>query len=287
MTHATAVRYLDRPLGAGAMGWLALRTMRLVRWRVVSVEPMPHRCVVVFYPHTSNWDLVLGLMAKWIMRLDFHVVVKDSAFVGPFGGLLTRLGGIAINRREPTGVVAALAARFRESEVLRLVIAPEGTRRRADHWKSGFYTVATAAQVPFALSFVDYARRETGIGAWFMPSGDREADLRAIAAFYADKTAKFPAQAGPVRFASAAARTGGVRPGSVPTACANAGHLQINRDASSSVGNLPCGVNLSTASGSSRVSRASSSSRDRPVSCESVFNTSGPIARSSCSGANG
>ena len=170
-------------------------------WRVVSVEPMPRRCVVVFYPHTSNWDLVLGLMSKWIMGIDFHVVVKDSAFVGPFGGLLTRLGGIAINRRAPTGVVAALAARFRESDVLRLVIAPEGTRRRTEHWKSGFYSLATTAQVPFALSFVDYARRETGIGACFMPSGDGDADMRVIAEFYADKTAKFPAQAGPVRLA--------------------------------------------------------------------------------------
>ena len=198
LEHANAT-FLDRPVGHRWIGRIASRLIRLFGWRVVLVEAMPRRCVVVFYPHTSNWDLVLGLLAKWIMDLDFHVVVKDSAFVGPFGGLLTRLGGIAINRREQTGVVAALAARFREQEVLRLVIAPEGTRSLTEHWKSGFYNIALEAQVPFALSFVDYARRETGVGAWFMPSGDRDADMRAIAQFYADKTAKYPAQAGPVR----------------------------------------------------------------------------------------
>jgi len=192
---------LTRPLGRRWIGRVASWLMRAVGWRVILVESMPRKCVVVFYPHTSNWDLVLGLMAKWIMDLRFHVIVKDSAFVGPFGRLLTRLGGIAIDRRAHAGVVGALAARFAQEDELRLVIAPEGTRGRTDHWKSGFYNLALQAQLPLALSFVDYAKRETGVGAWFVPSGDREADMRVIAEFYADKTAKYPAQAGPVRLA--------------------------------------------------------------------------------------
>jgi 1-acyl-sn-glycerol-3-phosphate acyltransferase len=190
---------LDGPRGRRWIGRVAWRAMRLVGWRVVLVEAIPRRCVVVVYPHTSNWDLALGLMAKWIMDLEFHVIVKDSAFVGPLGRILTRLGGIPIDRRAPTGVVAALAERFREQDVLRLVIAPEGTRSRTAHWKSGFYNIAREADVPIALSFVDYARRETGVGAWFTPSGDRDADMQAIARFYAGKVAKHPSQAGPVQ----------------------------------------------------------------------------------------
>ena len=191
------VLHLDRPRGGGLIGRCASLVVRLTGWRVLVVDPMPRRCVVVFYPHTSNWDLALGLLSKWIMDLRFKVLVKDTI---PLARWLAPWS-IPINRRARTGATAALAARFAEEEELRLVIAPEGTRSRTEHWKSGFYRLALDAQLPLALSFVDYARRETGIGACFVPTGNRDADMRTIAAFYADKTARHPAQAGPVRLA--------------------------------------------------------------------------------------
>lgn len=179
------------------LGRCASHVVRLIGWRVLVVEPVPPRCVVVFYPHTSNWDLALGLLAKWIMDLHFKVLVKDTV---PFARWLAPWS-IPINRRARTGATAALAARFAAEDELRLVVAPEGTRSRTEHWKSGFYRLALEAKIPLALSFVDYARRETGIGACFVPTGNRDADMRTIAAFYAGKTARYPAQAGPVRLA--------------------------------------------------------------------------------------
>ena len=163
-------------------------------------QPFPAKCVVVFYPHTSNWDFPAGLLAKWAMGINFRWAGKDSLFATPLAPLWRRWGGIPVNRRERTGFIAEMQAQFAAHDDFRLVIAPEGTRGRAEHWKSGFWHLARAANVPVALAFIDYARRETGVGAYLAPSDDAKADLAKIAAFYADKTARWPELAGPIRF---------------------------------------------------------------------------------------
>lgn len=173
--------------------------LRLTGWRVVLAQPVPLRCVVVFYPHTSNWDFPYGLMAKWLVGVHFRFIAKDSLFATPLGPWLRRWGGIPVDRRGHTGVIARLAAAFAEHDDFRLVVAPEGTRSRTSRWKSGFYHLARAANVPLALSFIDYRRRETGVGGYLDLTGDIHADMARIAAFYADKTGKRPENAGPVR----------------------------------------------------------------------------------------
>jgi 1-acyl-sn-glycerol-3-phosphate acyltransferase len=195
----TRVPHLTRPLGRGWHARLAATLLALAGWHVVLAQPVPMRCVVVFYPHTSNWDFVIGLLAKWVTGIHFRFIGKDSLFVGPFAALFARWGGIPVNRRESTGVIAQLAARFATETDFRLAIAPEGTRGRTQRWKSGFYHLTRAADVPLALAFIDYARREVGVGAYVNLSGDEASDMAEIAAFYADKTGRRPANAGPVR----------------------------------------------------------------------------------------
>ncbi|MFO1304743.1 MAG: glycerol acyltransferase [Burkholderiales bacterium] len=204
MTGVRAIT-LDRPRGDGLLARAAWLAMRVAGWRVVTVDPLPRRCVVVFYPHTSNWDFAIGLLAKWVMDVEFHVMVKDTLFLPRW----CAPWAIRVNRRERTGVTATLAARFADEEVLRLVLAPEGTRRRTEHWKSGFYHLARSAGVPLALSFIDYARRETGVGTCIALTRDAEADMRTMAAFYAGKIGRHPTQAGPVRLEDAHGPPGG------------------------------------------------------------------------------
>lgn len=160
---------------------------------------MPERCVVIFYPHTSNWDFAIGLLTKWAVAIRFNWVGKDSLFHWPLGPLLRSLGGIPVNRRERTQLVERLAAELARRPVLRVVITPEGTRARTEHWKSGFYHLAKVARVPLALAFIDYTRREIGIGAYRTLTGDAAADMAAIASFYAGRTGFHPEQQGPVR----------------------------------------------------------------------------------------
>ena len=191
--------YVDAPLvpgfGTRFAGWM----LRLTGWRVVLAQPVPLRCVVVFYPHTSNWDFPLGLMAKWLVGVHFRFIAKQSLFATPLAPWLRRWGGLPVDRSGQTGVIARLAAEFALHDDFRLVVAPEGTRSLTGHWKSGFYHLARAAEVPLALAFIDYRRREVGVGGYLDLTGDVAADMARIAAFYSDKTGKHPQNAGPIR----------------------------------------------------------------------------------------
>ena len=191
---------LHRPLGKGLRPRLAFALLRFFGWRVVFSQPVPRRCVVVFYPHTSNWDFALGLLAKWTTGIDFRWIGKHTLFETPLGRWFARWGGIPVDRGAAAGFVDQVAAMFASHDDFAVVITPEGTRRRTEHWKSGFYRLALAACVPVGLAFIDRATRRIGIGAWLDLQGDVASDLAAIRAFYADKHAWSPAQAGPIRF---------------------------------------------------------------------------------------
>jgi 1-acyl-sn-glycerol-3-phosphate acyltransferase len=191
---------LDRPLGKGLRPRLAFALLRFFGWRVVFSQPVPRKCVIVFYPHTSNWDFPAGLLAKWTTGIDFRWIGKHTLFETPLGRWFARWGGIPVDRGAAAGFVDQVAAMFASHDDFALVITPEGTRRRTEHWKSGFYRLALAARVPVGLAFIDRATRRVGIGAWLDLEGDAAVDLAAIRAFYADKEAWNPRQAGPIRF---------------------------------------------------------------------------------------
>lgn len=198
--HIASAPVLERPLGRGFAPWLGATLLRLAGWKVVLAQPVPKRCVVIFYPHTSNWDTAIGLCVKFMIGLPIRFAGKDTLFKVPvLGPLLLRWGGVPVNRRERTGFIDAMTTLFRRNEEFRLAIAPEGTRGRAPHWKSGFYHLARAAGVPLALGFIDYPRREVGLGAYLDLTGDRLADMARIRAFYAAKRGHHPRNQGPVR----------------------------------------------------------------------------------------
>jgi len=185
---------------AGLFSRFCRALLRLAGWKVVLVRPPGPKAVVIVYPHTSNWDFIVGILARYAIAIPFRFVGKDTLFRWPFGGLFRRLGGIPVNRRQSTGFVGDLIEAFDKADSLYLAIAPEGTRRRIDHWKSGFYRVALAANVPLGLAFIDYSRREVGIEAWLSLSGNEAEDLAGIRAGYSNKRGKKPEMEGDIRF---------------------------------------------------------------------------------------
>lgn len=176
----------------------ASRILRAFGWRVI-FSPPPPKAVVVLYPHTSNWDFIIGILTRAAIDLPAHWGGKDTLFRGPLGPLFRALGGIPVNRRERTGFVQQMASAFASQERFYLVLAPEGTRSLTPGWKSGFYRIALAAGVPLALAFIDYPRREAGIAGYLTPSGDEAADMAAIARVYADHQGRHPAKQSPIR----------------------------------------------------------------------------------------
>ncbi|WP_417449694.1 lysophospholipid acyltransferase family protein [Kordiimonas sp.] len=163
--------------------------LRFGRWRVVGQVPKYPKFVAVAAPHTSNWDFPIFMAVVGVLRLQVRFLGKHSLFQGPLGRLFYWLGGIPVDRESSgvAGVVAQAEEVFAASPKLILGVAPEGTRSRVVKWKTGFYRIAVAANVPIVLVFLDSKTREVGIGPTFWPTGDMSGDLLKIQAFYADK----------------------------------------------------------------------------------------------------
>ncbi len=165
--------------------------LRLAGWKVEG-SLQAERCVLIAAPHTSNWDLPLTLMTAFVLDLRLHWLGKHTIFRFPFGALMRWLGGIAVHRHQKNNLVADSAQALREAEGrLQLIIPPEGTRDKVRVWKSGFYWIAHGAGVPIQLAYMDYANKRVGLGPLFQPSGDYEADLPKIQAYYAPFTGRY------------------------------------------------------------------------------------------------
>jgi 1-acyl-sn-glycerol-3-phosphate acyltransferase len=178
---------------------LATAVLRLVGWKA-ALAPLPGpKGIIVVYPHTSNWDFPIGYLYKLATGLPLSWVGKDSLFRWPVGGLLRRMNGIPVNRRERTGLIGQLQREFQQRDWMWLAIAPEGTRAHVPHWKSGFYRLALAAGIPVGLAFIDYRTRVVGIREYVTLSGDREADMARIRQAYAGMVGKHPELAGGIQ----------------------------------------------------------------------------------------
>ena len=162
-------------------GWL-----RINGWQFKGDLPDTGRFMLVCAPHTSNWDFVYLLAVMFIMRIKVSWMGKHTLFKKPFGGFMRWLGGIPIDRRSSHGVVDQIADHFAADENLIIAIAPAGTRKFTDHWKSGFYHIAHKAQVPLLLGFLDYENKIAGTGPAFVPSGNVTEDMDKVRAFYGD-----------------------------------------------------------------------------------------------------
>ena len=173
--------------------------LRAFGWRRVFVPPSAPKGIVVVYPHTSNWDFPIGLLFKIASGFEVSWLGKDTLFRWPVRRLLQRLGGIPVNRRDPSGFVDTLLAEFAGREWMWLGIAPEGTRAYTDHWKSGFYRIALAGGLPVGLGYIDYATRTVGIDTYVNLTGDPAQDLARIRASYAGKRGRRPKHAGDIR----------------------------------------------------------------------------------------
>jgi len=171
--------------------------LRLTGWRLEGLRALPPKAVIVCAPHTSNWDLPYMLAIAWTLGIRVSWVGKHTLFRGPAGWVLRALGGIAIDRRAPQGMVARVAQIFRERDGMLLGVPPEGTRAKVTHWKSGFYHMARAANVPVGLGFLDFARKAGGIGRMLTLTGDFKKDMDEVRAFYKDVRGKYPAQESP------------------------------------------------------------------------------------------
>jgi 1-acyl-sn-glycerol-3-phosphate acyltransferase len=153
-------------------------------WRVAGQVPDVSKLVAIAAPHSSNWDVIWGLLVKVGLRLDVHFIGKREAFFWPLGPVLRNFGGIPIDRSAAHGVVDEMRRQFETNERFWLAIAPEGTRKKVHKWKSGFWHIARAAGVPILPVYFHYPERTVGFGPLLHPGDDLEADMAKIREFY-------------------------------------------------------------------------------------------------------
>jgi len=172
--------------------WIGRFWMQALRWDVVGKVPEGGKFVLIGSPHTSNWDFPFSLLSLYVYRLKASWIGKDTLFKKPFGWFMRWLGGISVNRDDQHGAVDQIAQKYKESSKLVIAIAPSGTRKKKEYWKSGFYWIANTAKVPILCGYLDYGRREICIGLCFIPTGDIKKDMDRIRDFYKGIQGKYP-----------------------------------------------------------------------------------------------
>jgi 1-acyl-sn-glycerol-3-phosphate acyltransferase len=187
----------DIPILRNVLQVLAIIVLRIFGWRRAGQVPDAPKFVMIVAPHTSNWDLPVGLAIILAFKVKMYWLGKEPIFKWPFGTFFKWLGGIPVNRAKSGDVVAQTVQAFNEQPRMIMIVAPEGTRKRANHWKSGFYYIAMGANVPLVMGFIDYMRKEGGFGPILMPTGNIGADMEKIRAFYDNIAAKNPDKSTP------------------------------------------------------------------------------------------
>lgn len=180
------------------MSWLAYWCLRLAGWRFLGELPPDPKFVVVGAPHTSNWDFLVFMGGLWHFRQKARFLAKRGLFRWPFGHFFRALGGIPVGGRRDAGVVSSAVAEFARSEEMVLVIAPEGTRTRAPHWKLGFVAIAEQAGVPIVLAGLDFPSKTVTVGPTIVYDGDLDALMETAGRFFAGMTGLHPGLESPV-----------------------------------------------------------------------------------------
>jgi len=182
---------------------LGIWYLRLFGWTIDGKLPPDPKWIGVVAPHTSNWDFVYMLATSFHLRVPAYWIGKHSLFRGPFSWLLSKFGGIPIDRQSPQNSVEQVVQAFNERDELVLGIAPEGTRKRVDRWKSGFYYIARRTGVPIVLISLDYTRKVITLAPAMTTTGDIETDMKRIREFYADVQPKYPDKKGNIEITPA------------------------------------------------------------------------------------
>ena len=158
---------------------------KLMGWTVNGEFPLHiKKCVVPVVPHTSWHDFYIGILIRNVWKAEVNFVGKKSLFKAPYGWYFRWMGGAPIDRTKSTDFVTAIAKVFDKKEVFRLALAPEGTRKKVERLKTGFYYIAKAAKVPIVMVAFDFENKQVKVAEAFFTSEDIDADFEKINNFY-------------------------------------------------------------------------------------------------------
>lgn len=172
--------------------WLCRRMLGAIGWRIDGAAPNVPKLVAIVAPHTSAWDFPVGVVGMFAFGVRVTFLAKDALFRWPLGPMIRWLGGIPVDRENPSGLVERTIAEFNRRNRMVLALAPEGTRKKVVRWRTGFYHMAVGARVPIVPIAFDWPTRTIRLGPPIVPTGRLQDDMQTIAAFYAGVRGKRP-----------------------------------------------------------------------------------------------
>ncbi len=158
--------------------------LRVSGWRIVGALPDVPKLVVSVAPHTSAWDFVVGVMVLFALDIRIAFLGKHTLFTGLFGRFMRAIGGIAVDRDKPHGIVNDVIAAINTADKMIFALAPEGTRQLDKGFKTGFLHIAHGAKIPICLAYFDFAKKVVCFGEMIEASGDVALDIEKVIAFY-------------------------------------------------------------------------------------------------------
>jgi 1-acyl-sn-glycerol-3-phosphate acyltransferase len=161
-------------------------------WTTEVTEDHPDKYIICLAPHTSNWDFILGQLYVGAEGIKSNFLMKKEWFFWPLGPIFRHLGGIPVFRQKKSSMTDAMAETAKAAQSFHLCITPEGTRKRVEDWKKGFYFIAKDAGIPILLYGMDYERKLIQCTKTIIPSGDIEQDMREIKLYFKDFKGKKP-----------------------------------------------------------------------------------------------
>lgn len=157
---------------------------KILGWKSVGTFPDVDKCVVAVVPHTSWIDFFLGILIRKVWNEEINYVGKKSLFARPFGWFFRWTGGAPVDRSKKNNVVSATAEVFKRRNKFRLTLAPEGTRKKVEKWKTGFYYIAIEAKVPIVLVAFDFGKKQVKVSQPYIPTGDKKEDFKSYELFF-------------------------------------------------------------------------------------------------------
>ncbi|MBT8253687.1 MAG: acyltransferase [Flavobacteriaceae bacterium] len=177
------------------MRWLSkFIYYKLLGWKVTgfrNFDSVP-KAVIIAVPHTSWHDFYIGVLLRSVIGIKANFIGKKSLFKFPYGWIFRVFGGVPVERRSNENQVQAIARLFDDRDVFRIALAPEGTRKKVEKWRTGFYYIAKEASVPIIMFSLDFGKKENKFSEPFFPTDNPEADFRYMKSFFKGVVGKVP-----------------------------------------------------------------------------------------------
>ncbi len=165
----------------------------ILGWRVIDRRPAELGSVIyLVVPHTSNWDFFLGLLVRSSLRFKSNYLAKKSLFDSPLGWFFRATGGYPVDRSRAMHITDQVSEYFRTIPGFSIAITPEGTRKKVEAWKTGFWRIARQANVPLVPVSFDYGRKEVILAELFHVSDDMDKDIATLMEYFKPFVGKNP-----------------------------------------------------------------------------------------------